>query len=196
MITLGLTGPIASGKSNVEAAFKNLGALVLEADTIVHLLQQPKTLVTNKIAAFAGHEVLADDGSIDRVKLGSELEKSPLLLNRLERIIFPVLKQEIAKQINATNVPLVLVSAPLLFQAKIDSLCDTVALCVCKPKIRKARALKRQGMTKERFELYNSHQLTDLELAKRTQHHIPTDVNFETTCLVVKTLYNQLTKIS
>lgn len=71
MLKVGLTGGMACGKSVVGEMFARLGAHVVQADKIAHELMQPGERVYDEIVARFGREVLAPDGTIDRVKLAN-----------------------------------------------------------------------------------------------------------------------------
>ena len=66
VLTVGLTGGIASGKSTVSKIFAELGATVVDADAIVHELQAPGTPLLAEIAATFGAGVLDPSGALDR----------------------------------------------------------------------------------------------------------------------------------
>jgi len=70
MKVIGLTGGIGSGKSTVSQILAELGAVVLDADTVGHQAYQPGTETWKDVVAAFGQEVVATDGSIDRKKLG------------------------------------------------------------------------------------------------------------------------------
>lgn len=71
MLKVGLTGGMACGKSVVGEMFARLGAHVIQADGIAHALMRPGEAVYEQIVARFGREILAGDGSIDRVKLAN-----------------------------------------------------------------------------------------------------------------------------
>ena len=69
MITLGLTGSIAMGKSTVAGLFRDEGIAVHDADAAVHRLMQPDGRAFAEIAAAFPDVII--DGAIDRKSLGS-----------------------------------------------------------------------------------------------------------------------------
>ena len=70
MLLVGLTGGIASGKSLVARAFKELGAHIIDADRIVHELLEPDQEAWREIVDHFGRGILFPDNVIDRRKLG------------------------------------------------------------------------------------------------------------------------------
>jgi dephospho-CoA kinase len=70
MLLVGLTGGIASGKSLVARAFKELGAHIIDADRIVHELLEPDQEAWREIVDHFGRGILFPDNVIDRRTLG------------------------------------------------------------------------------------------------------------------------------
>lgn len=70
MLLVGLTGGIASGKSLVARAFKELGAHIIDADRIVHELLEPEQEAWREVVDHFGRGILFPDNVIDRRKLG------------------------------------------------------------------------------------------------------------------------------
>src|SRR6185295_17633094 len=66
MLLVGLTGGIGSGKSTVSAALADLGAVVIDADAIVHELQSPGQVVLAEMVELMGPGILHPDGTLDR----------------------------------------------------------------------------------------------------------------------------------
>ncbi|NIR62195.1 MAG: dephospho-CoA kinase, partial [Gammaproteobacteria bacterium] len=77
MITIGLTGGIASGKSTVAEALKALGAVVIDADRLGHRVYEPGSPGFQKIVNAFGHDVVAADGTINRRVLGGKVFGDP-----------------------------------------------------------------------------------------------------------------------
>ncbi|HZS86126.1 MAG TPA: dephospho-CoA kinase, partial [Chloroflexota bacterium] len=74
MLVIGITGPIAAGKSTVDAMLRELGAdPVIDADAVVHDLYASSTALQEAIAAAFGPEVRRADGGIDRRALGARV---------------------------------------------------------------------------------------------------------------------------
>ena len=71
MITVGLTGGIATGKSLVSQLLEEHGAFVINADLIAHDLYNPGTIGFNSLISHFGDTILDLNGTIDRKKLAS-----------------------------------------------------------------------------------------------------------------------------
>jgi dephospho-CoA kinase len=92
MYVIGLTGGIGSGKSTVAQVLEEQGARVLSADKIGHEVYNPGRPAWQEIVDVFGREVVADDGTIDRKKLGAIVFSDPKNLARLNSIVHPRMK--------------------------------------------------------------------------------------------------------
>lgn len=68
---IGLTGGIASGKTNIANFLKTLGAGIINCDAVAHDLYKVGATGYHLIVQQFGSEIQDDDGVIDRKKLGS-----------------------------------------------------------------------------------------------------------------------------
>ena len=121
MKVVGLTGGIGSGKSTVAEMLRALGAVVIDADAIVHELQAKGTpLLAEMVEAF-GPEILRPDGELDRKALGERVFGDAEALARLGRIVHPKVGAEMAARLAAARearVDLVVMDVPLLLEGR------------------------------------------------------------------------------
>ena len=89
MINVGLTGGIATGKSLVSSFFKELGAYIIDYDTVSHEVITPKRNAWKRIVDQFGEEILNDDLTINRGKLGEIVFNDPKKRKKLEEIVHP-----------------------------------------------------------------------------------------------------------
>jgi dephospho-CoA kinase len=118
---VGLSGGIASGKSTVARIFEKLGAVVIDADAIVHELQAPGTPLLAEIAAAFGPAVIGPDGALDRGRLGEIVFRDPQARRRLGQIVHPKVGAEMARRLaaaRAAGAQLVVLDIPLLFEGR------------------------------------------------------------------------------
>jgi len=119
--TIALTGGIGTGKSTVAALFASLGAVVIDADAIVHELQAPGTPLLAEIAAAFGPDVLDAAGALDRKRLADRVFGDPAQRQRLNALVHPRVGAEMARrteEARRNGVSLVVVDIPLLFEAR------------------------------------------------------------------------------
>ncbi len=89
MLKVGLTGGIGAGKSEVSRLLVEHGAVLIDADRIAREVVAPGTPGLASVVAAFGEEVLAEDGSLDRPKLGSIVFADPERLAALNAIVHP-----------------------------------------------------------------------------------------------------------
>jgi dephospho-CoA kinase len=100
MKTIGLTGGIGCGKSTVSQYLKELGAVVFDLDKIGHdVIQKNGGAYKHVVAAF-GDGIMAEDGEIDRTKLGKVVFNNPEALKRLNSIVHPAIDEKIKNIVN------------------------------------------------------------------------------------------------
>ena len=155
VFVVGLAGGIGSGKSTVAAQLGRLGAEVLDADAMVHeLLREPAT--TRKIARRFGRKVLNRRGGIDRGKLAEAAFASERNIRDLEAILHPQVIGRTRRRITALRRTrgkhVVVIDAPLLFEAKLDGLCDEVVFVHAPKHERLKRLRKTRGWTRAMLE--------------------------------------------
>lgn len=99
MILVGLTGGIGSGKSTVSARLAARGAIVVDADAIVHEVQQPGSPVLAALAERFGPEVLTHEGHLDRPVVASKVFNDPEALAALNAIVHPAVGREMNRRV-------------------------------------------------------------------------------------------------
>jgi len=118
---IGLTGGIGSGKSTVARLFEARGAVVIDADAIVHELQAPGSPALQEIEAVFGSEVIDGDGALDREKLGAIVFRDADARRKLNAIIHPRVGVEMTRRVaaaRAADAPLVLLEIQLLLESR------------------------------------------------------------------------------
>ena len=184
MIVAGLTGSIAMGKSTVSAMFAGLGVPTFDAD---HAVRDFYTGAGAKTvdAAFPGVTV---SGEVDRERLGARVLGDAEALRRLEGLVHPAVAEARAQFLEraaAAGRRLVVVDVPLLFETGGEAGVDLVIVVSAPESIQRARALKREGMTKAKLEAILSRQTSDAEKRRRAHFVIDTRGRLELTRAVV-----------
>jgi dephospho-CoA kinase len=130
MILVGLTGGIGSGKSTVSQLLRDLGAVVIDADAIVHELQQPGQPLLAELAEAFGHEIIDDNGALDRPALAAKAFGDAEALTRLNKIVHPAVGREMAARLDAQRGTenVVVLDIPLLVENPREGLCGTLVV--------------------------------------------------------------------
>ena len=143
---IGLTGPIASGKSTVAELLRQRGADVIDADRVYRSLLQPGSDLWHRVVARFGTAIVGSDGEIDRAALGGVVFADPGALADLERITHPAVVNEVRNQIGQSAAPLIVVEAVKLAQSGLDSDVDTLWFIRADPETRLRRLMSRAGI--------------------------------------------------
>jgi len=101
MIVVGLTGGIGSGKSTVSKLLAERGAVIVDADAIVHELQQPGAPLLGTIAERFGADVIRPDGSLDRARLAAVAFADEESVKALNAIMHPAVRAEMDARVQA-----------------------------------------------------------------------------------------------
>ena len=146
---LGITGGIATGKSTVTEILAAEGVRVIDADELSHFLTRYDTSVLGSIREVFGPGVFHPAGALDRQALARIAFSDDASRRRLEKIIHPPIVAQIENNIaysRSVSTPLV-VSAPLLFEAGLDTLVEHCWVVSCTADRQISRILERPGMT-------------------------------------------------
>ena len=133
MFVIGLTGGIATGKSQVARVLGELGADLIEADRLGHEAYRPHTDGWREVVEKFGADILTPDGEVDRSKLGAIVFGNEEALGRLNAITHPRIRGMIEERIGRlgeTGREVVVVEAALLLEAGWRSLVDEVWVTV------------------------------------------------------------------
>jgi dephospho-CoA kinase len=176
MLTIGLTGGIAAGKSEALAAFERLGAATISSDAVVHELLDAEPLL-GRLKGRWGNEV-APEGRVDRTKIGEIVFADPEQLKWLEDQIHPLVGERIGSWLAALgdDVSVAVVEVPLLFEGEMAPVFDTTVAVVTADEVRRARAEARgHALVGER----EARQLSQEEKAAHAEHVIENDGTLE-----------------
>jgi dephospho-CoA kinase len=126
---IGLTGGIATGKSESAKHFKELGAYIIDADAISHKLTAKGMPALSELVKVFGTDILMNNGSLNRKKLAEIIFTDPQAKLEVEKILHAYI-------ISKTNAIIaakyrkydIVINAPLLFEVGLDRICDKVVV--------------------------------------------------------------------
>jgi dephospho-CoA kinase len=148
MLLIGLTGGIGSGKSTVSALLAERGAVVIDADAIVHELQAPGQPVLAAMVDRFGPEILDDQGALRRQAVADVVFADPDALADLNAIVHPAVGDEIARRLAAEEATdhVVILDVPLLVESGRSDMVGTIVVDV-DPELAIARLVEHRGFT-------------------------------------------------
>jgi len=111
---IGVTGGVASGKSEVTRRFEALGVAVADADIAARTAVAPGSTGLASIVAEFGESVLAGDGSLDRTAMRQRVFNDDDARRRLELIVHPLVRAQLRRECEAATGPYAIAAIPLL----------------------------------------------------------------------------------
>jgi dephospho-CoA kinase len=149
-VHVGLTGGVAAGKSTVSGLLRELGAVVVDADALAREVVEPGTPGLAAVVAKFGPEILADDGSLDRARLGAIVFADPAQRAELEAIIHPLVRARATELAEAAPPGAVVVhDIPLLVETGQVDRFDAVIVVDAPEDVQVDRAVRDRGWTLE-----------------------------------------------
>jgi dephospho-CoA kinase len=155
MRIFGLTGNIGSGKSAVAAMLREAGIPVLDADRISREVTAPGGRAYDYVVQAFGGEIVREDGTIDRKRLGEIVFADPASRERLERITHPAILEamkEAIAGIGREGHRAVVVEATLIHESGRKGLFDAVISVTCDRETAISRLAARDGMSRVQAE--------------------------------------------
>ncbi|MEU0686616.1 dephospho-CoA kinase [Streptomyces uncialis] len=148
MLTVGLTGGIGAGKSEVSRLLVEHGAVLVDADRIAREVVEPGTPGLAAIVDAFGEQVLAEDGSLDRPALGAIVFADPDRLAVLNGIVHPLVGARSAElKAAAPDDAVVVQDVPLLTENGLQDRYDLVVVVDTSPATQLDRLVRLRGMT-------------------------------------------------
>jgi dephospho-CoA kinase len=153
MYVIGLTGNIATGKSTVLKMLAKLGATVIDADKVGHQVIEPGGPAYMPVVEAFGHDILRNDGAIDRDKLGQIVFNDPQALKRLEQLTHPAVREKIAQQLAAMDAPVAVIEAIKLVEGGLHRIVDTLWIVTASREQQMRRLMETRRMRREDAEM-------------------------------------------
>ncbi len=127
-IMVGLAGGVGSGKSRAARALASMGCVVSDSDAEASaVLAQPR--VRERLVEWWGREVLDSEGQVDRRRVAAIVFADPEQRRRLEALTHPLIKaarDATLERARQQGVRVVVIDAPLLFEAGLEAECEAV----------------------------------------------------------------------
>ncbi|OZU89752.1 dephospho-CoA kinase [Virgibacillus indicus] len=167
-LVIGLTGSIASGKSTVSLMFDDFNIPVIDADKISREVVNPGEKAYNQIIEAFGDEILLDDKTLDRKKLGAIIFTNELKRKTLNEIVHPAVREKMLERRDEyieAGASSVVLDIPLLFESKLTHFVDRTVVVYVDETVQLNRLMERDGYTEEEARQRINSQLTVKEKA-------------------------------
>ena len=180
---IGITGGIASGKSTVTEFLRQHGYQVIDADQVVHELQEPGGRLYQALLSAFGSAILQEDGHLDRPKLGAMIFGNPELLARSSQIQNQIIREELAgrRDLLAEMEDIFFMDLPLLFELQYEDWFDQIWLVDVTKETQLSRLMTRNALSQEEAEKRIAAQLSLQEKRKRSDVLIDNNGSLEET---------------
>ncbi len=152
MITFGLTGGIASGKSTVTKTFRAAGIPMVDADIIARQVVEPGTPGLQAVINAFGTEYLLSDGTLNRTKLGALVFANKKELDICNKIMMPLIHNEGAAQVKKLHEAghiIVGYDAALICEMGNDKNYRPLIVVHCPTDTQIARLMSRNSLTRD-----------------------------------------------
>ncbi|MCD6026258.1 MAG: dephospho-CoA kinase [Solimicrobium sp.] len=150
-LIVGLTGGIGSGKTSIANAFAIRGADVIDTDIIARNLTTADGAAIAAIRSAFGDNMITQEGALDRGKMRALVFSDVDQKRRLESILHPMIRTEVARQIgNATGLYIIYV-VPLLVETGLydQQLLTRILVVDCDEELQIQRVAQRDGISEQ-----------------------------------------------
>lgn len=168
MLTVALTGNVASGKTTVADRWREAGVRVIDADRLGHEVLAGDATVRAALESAFGPSIVDRDGAIDRAALGAAAFETPEATARLNAIVHPPLLARLEEALDRAEregATMVVVDAALTFEFGLDARMDRVVLVTAPAEVRQQRLVRDRRMTSDQAARIMASQRPDAEKA-------------------------------
>ncbi len=146
---LGLTGGIGSGKSAAAERFAELGVHVVDADQVARSVVEPGGAALAQIVDRFGVPILASSGELNRAALRERIFTSVEDRRWLERLLHPLIRQEIWASLSRAESPYAVLVSPLLVESRQHEQVDRVLVIDVPEDLQLQRVLARDQVSED-----------------------------------------------
>ena len=192
MFVIGLIGGIGSGKSSVSAILNSLGVEVIDADKVGHEAYTPNSEGWRKGSSVFGQDIVGPENEIDRKKLGAIVFSDPSEMDKLNKLMHPIIHDLVEEKIQLLSdqgIKVVVLEAAILIEANWKDLTDEIWLAKANQEVVIERVQLRNNFTREEIIKRIQSQMSNDEREKHSDIVIDNDGTIEQLEEKVKTLW-------
>ena len=166
MRVIGITGGVGAGKSELLSYVeKNYNCQVILADQVAHLLQRKGEACYDALVELLGRDCLDGDGSIDKKKMAERIFADLALLQKVNEVVHPAVKEWILLQINKAKregvLDFLFIEAALLIENGYENIADELWYIHADKEIRKERLRTSRAYSDQKIEQIMASQLSE-----------------------------------
>ncbi|MFB4166689.1 dephospho-CoA kinase [Virgibacillus sp. JSM 102003] len=151
-LIIGLTGSIASGKSTISLMFDDFNIPVVDADKLSREVVMPGEKAYEQITDTFGNEILRDDKTLDRKKLGKIIFNDETKRKQLNGIVHPAVREKMLERRDSyveAGADCVVLDIPLLFESKLTGFVDRTVVVYVDEEVQARRLMERDEYSEE-----------------------------------------------
>ncbi len=194
MLVVGLTGGIGSGKSTVAKLFAERGAAIIDADVTAREVTQTGSSAYTSIIKHFGDNVVLEDGSLDRTRLRQIIFHDPKERLWLEKLLHPLIKDEMQQQIAKMHAPYCIAVIPLLLEVEFYSFINRILVIDTPEAEQVRRVMLRDNISQTEVEAILESQASRHDRRAKAQDIIINDGNPEDLIPQIDKLHQQYAK--
>lgn len=197
MITFGLTGGIACGKSTATKTIKSLGIPMVDADLVARDVVAPGSTGLRMIAETFGDGHLLSDGTLNRTTFAKLVFSDSVAMSKLNQIMSPLINEESVIQIkrwHSKGNPMVGYDAALIVEMGNADKYRPLIVMTCPQEMQIERMMRRNGMTRDDALARIKNQIPIEEKVKLADYVIDTSGSVEDSRLQTKKIIHAMRK--
>lgn len=194
---IGLCGGIGSGKSAVARVLEDLGCVVTRSDADARAVLQESD-VRDTLVDWWGERVLDADGRVDRAAVASIVFADPDERRRLESLVHPRVEARrratwaAAQATRKGAIPAFVIDAPLLFEADLARLCDSIIFVDTDLETRMARVREHRGWDEEELNRREKNQWPLESKRDKSDHVVVNNADFDALERLVSAVFTRI----
>ena len=193
MKIIGITGGVGAGKTQVLSYIdQHYRCRIIRADEAAHLLYEPGQECYDRLVGLLGDTILRLDGSIDKPKMAAAMFGDRALLEGVNKIVHPAVKQYILEQIayekEKNEVDYFFIEAALLIEEHYDQIVDELWYIHSDAAVREKRLAENRNYSAQKTADIMKGQLSEEEFRKHCKVVIVNNGDLEETYQQVRNI--------
>ncbi len=199
VLTVGLTGGLASGKSFVGRELASLGCYLIQADELGHRVIEPGAEAYDAVVREFGTDIVSAEGLIDRRALADMVFSNPQQLEKLNALVHPAVRvrtRALLDEFAATHPSgIAVIEAAILIETGSFRQYERIIVAVCREEKQIERAMARDHITREQALERMSRQMPLEQKIRFANYTIDTSGTKEHTVEQTREVYQKLIKL-